>query len=164
VLLAAQIWFRCAGFRCTLTLALGCEWCSANSAQRIHLSDMRLQTSLFSRSRERFAMYSHSAACRINTSEVTISRSPFDALRHALRIANAERIPKCLVSDSARNPQVQLKTITRQLPEGAGRRFLRMPRVPAQRRRGPLLFGRLPPLIGPLPLLRSIRMVDRVGS
>ena len=66
----------CASFPCALVLALGCEWSWAISAQRIHLSAMRLHTSLFSGTRERFAMYSHSAACRIKTSEVTISRSP----------------------------------------------------------------------------------------
>jgi len=45
-------------------------------------------------------------------------------------------------------------------------RVVCMCRPHAQRRRGPLLFGRLgrlPPLIGLLPLLRSIRLIDLSG-
>jgi hypothetical protein len=46
----------------------------ANSAHRIHLSAIRLHTFLFTGSRENSAMLSHSAACRINSSEGTIAQ------------------------------------------------------------------------------------------
>jgi hypothetical protein len=64
------------GLRCNFILVQGRLESWANSAQRTHLSAMRFQTSLFSRSREHLAMNLHSAACRMNTSEGVIGRSP----------------------------------------------------------------------------------------